>query len=566
MVQQAKVTIDIGSKADTRGFKAAETALNKLNRSVKNVAASLGIAYGTRAVINFGKATVKAFMEDEAAATRLNQVVKNLGLAYASTDIVKYIDKLTLATGVADNQLRPALQSLLQVTGSVTKSQELLATAIDVSRGSGEDLLTVSADLSQAYVGNLKGLRKYYLGLTQAELKAMSFADIQDRLNSTFSGASAAYLETYAGKMAFLANTANEAKEIIGKSLIDALMALGNDTNVKGLSQDILDSATYMANLVGGLVEFKGILDSMNPAGGLFSKAFGLVPDWLKPFLSTKYMIDWFVNLNKSAIAARNTFNFAAGGGMGADATSKFIAQQAAKADAIAKKRQAEILKMARAAAAKAAAEAALKKNNALFDLSQIQLIAALKGKLSDEDRKRAELQLAILQENTSEAAKLAGEVAKAQGMTEDMVKYYMGIPDAKNPFLAWVTTLTDAAQLAADIAKYVPPNISTGGGAGGGTSATPSSIGSQTMSDQINQIYYDSLASGMSAGAAGATARYSGMALAYGAGGTNIVVNVQGSVATANDLVSEIRDGLLNSSLSGKIANLERSFGSFAP
>jgi len=188
MAQQAKVTIDIGSKADTRGFKAAETALNKLNRSVKNVAASLGIAYGTRAVINFGKATVKAFMEDEAAATRLNQVVKNLGLAYASTDIVKYIDKLTLASGVADNQLRPALQSLLQVTGSVTKSQELLATAIDVSRGSGEDLLTVSADLSQAYVGNLKGLRKYYLGLTQAELKAMSFADIQDKLNSTFSG------------------------------------------------------------------------------------------------------------------------------------------------------------------------------------------------------------------------------------------------------------------------------------------------------------------------------------------------------------------------------------------
>jgi hypothetical protein len=562
MAQQAKVTIDIGSKADTRGFKAAETALNKLNRSVKNVAASLGIAYGTRAVINFGKATVKAFMEDEAAATRLNQVVKNLGLAYASTDIVKYIDKLTLATGVADNQLRPALQSLLQVTGSVTKSQELLATAIDVSRGSGEDLLTVSADLSQAYVGNLKGLRKYYLGLTQAELKAMSFADIQDRLNSTFSGASAAYLETYAGKMSVLANTANEAKEIIGKSLIDALMALGKDTNVKGLSQDILDSATYMANLVGGLVEFKGILDSMNPAGGLFSKAFGLVPDWLKPFLSTKYMLDWFVNLNKSAIAARNTFNFAAGGGMGADATSKFIAEQAAKADAIAKKRQAEILKMARATAAKAAAEAALKKNNALFDLSQIQLVAALKGKLSDEDRKRAELQLAILQENTTEAAKLAGEVAKAQGMTEDMVKYYMGIPDAKNPFLAWVTTLTDAAQLAADIAKYVPPNISTvggnaGGGASGAASVVPSSIGSQTMSDQINKIYYDSLAAGMSAGAAGATARYSGMA---------ITVNVQGSVSTANDLVSEIRDGLLNNALSGKISNLERSFGSFAP
>jgi len=558
MAQAAKVTIDIGSKADTRGFKQVESALSKLNRSVKNVAATLGLAYGTRAVVNFGKATVKAFEEDQAAATRLNQVVKNLGLSFASTDIAKFVDDLTLASGVADSELRPALQSLLQVTGSVTQSQKLLATAIDVSRGSGESLLTVASDLSQAYVGNLRGLRKYNLGLTQAELKAMSFAQVQERLNATFSGASAAYLDTYAGKMAYLGNTASEAKEIIGKGLIDALMTLGNDTNVKDLSTDILNAATYTSNLVGGIVQFKKELSTLDPTGGLFPKLFGSAPDWLKPFLTTKGLADWFVELNKGVIAAKNAFNFSVGGGMGADATGKYIAEQQRKADAIAKKRQQQILREQQAAAKKAREEAALKKNSALFELDQIQLVAALKGKLSEEDRKRAELQLAILQNNTTEAAKLAGEVAKAQGMTEEMVKYYMGLPDAKNPFSAWVTSLTAAAQLAQDIAKYSAPNISVQGQA-----STQAPSIAATGTNVLQDIYNASVMSGMTAGAIGDTLRYSAMGQA--AMGNPIVnVTVQGSVTTQQDLVSAVRDGLLNNSLSGKISTLERSLGTF--
>jgi predicted Zn-dependent protease len=66
----------------------------------------------------------------------------------------------------------------------------------------------------------------------------------------------------------------------------------------------------------------------------------------------------------------------------------------------------------------------ALKKAGSIFDLEQVQLIAALKGKLSDEDRKRVELQFALITGNVSEAQKLTYEIAKAQGLGEKLAGY----------------------------------------------------------------------------------------------------------------------------------------------
>ena len=57
MAGNENVSINIDSKADLRGFKQAESAASKLNKTVKGLAATLGVAYGTRAVVNFGKAS-----------------------------------------------------------------------------------------------------------------------------------------------------------------------------------------------------------------------------------------------------------------------------------------------------------------------------------------------------------------------------------------------------------------------------------------------------------------------------------------------------------------------------
>ena len=550
----SNVIIDIVTQfSGKKAFKDADNAAQKLSNSVKKLGMALGVTLGGAAVARFAKSSAKAFIEDEKAASRLTQSIKNLGLAYATNDIRQYVDQLTLASGVADNQLRPALQALLQTTGSVTKSQQLLSDAINISRGSGESLSTVANDLSQAYVGNLKGLRKYYLGLTQAELKAMSFADIQERLNGLFSGASAAYLKTYAGQMELLTNTANEAKEVIGKGLVDALVLASGSNNVADLSTDMMDFANFTADAVTGVGLLADKLNSLPVVGEIGWR--GLLD--AIPLIGT--YLNLLVDYTRSDRAAKNAFNFPSGGGAGTGSTKSITDAQAKKADDAAKKRQADILKASKAAAKVAADALKLKKAGTLFDIEQAGVIAALKGQISKEDETRLKLQFAILTGNTTEASKLAGELAKAQGLTQDLVDYYMGLPDAKNPFSGWITTLNDARQLASDIAKYQTPNISivppTGGTTGTGISTT------STAGNLFQSIVDQGLAQGQSQATINSTLRYTAMGQAAMGQTPNVNVTVTLDGKEMTDVISNVQT---NGYLSGKIIALERTQGSF--
>ena len=151
----------------------------------------------------YGKASVKAASEDIKAQKLLANSLKNVGLAYASIDVENFISKLQSQTGILDDTLRPAFANLAAVTGSVAKTEKLMGLAFDVSSGSGLDYASTIDLLSQAYVGNTKGLKALKLGLTQAEIKAMSFDEIVDTLNQRFKGAGAIALNSYTGQMGF---------------------------------------------------------------------------------------------------------------------------------------------------------------------------------------------------------------------------------------------------------------------------------------------------------------------------------------------------------------------------
>jgi hypothetical protein len=180
----ANVTIDIAAEyKGNPAFKKAEKDVSSLEKSVKKLGKQLASVFAAQKIYAFGKASLKAFEEDQKSVAALGNAVKNLGLAFESPRIEDFISKLSKSAGVADEELRPALQALLTTTESVTKSQQMLSDAINISRGSGVDLATVSQDLANAYVGITKGLKKYNLGLTQAELKSSSFLDIQNALN-----------------------------------------------------------------------------------------------------------------------------------------------------------------------------------------------------------------------------------------------------------------------------------------------------------------------------------------------------------------------------------------------
>jgi hypothetical protein len=257
----ADVKIDIAAEfTGKKAFKQAETATDKLTKNVKKLAGAVGLAYGTSAIIAYGKASVKAFAADEAAALRLNRAVTNLGIGFANPAIADYISKLEKSAAIADDVLRPAFQSLLTTTGSLTKSQELLNNAITISRASGVDLATVTEDLAKGYVGITKGLAKYNTGLTRAELTSKSFSDILGVLLTKSAGAAEDYLSSTAYSMNVLSIATGNASEIIGEGLVDAFARIGGGTEasdaaiaIEGIAKAISGITVATGTALGGL-------------------------------------------------------------------------------------------------------------------------------------------------------------------------------------------------------------------------------------------------------------------------------------------------------------------------
>jgi hypothetical protein len=189
--------------------------------------AAAGAAAGAYAV-KLAVDGVKAAIEDEAAQIRLATALKNATGATNQmiASVEQQILKTSLATGVADDKLRPALQRLSLSTNDVTKAQDLLNLALDISQATGKGLDSVANALGKAYDGNTAALGKLGIGLSSAELKAMSFEETQTKLSDLFGGAAAANAETFAGRLEILKVTFDEAKESVGARLLPIIQQL----------------------------------------------------------------------------------------------------------------------------------------------------------------------------------------------------------------------------------------------------------------------------------------------------------------------------------------------------
>jgi len=253
----ASIFIDIASQfTGEKAFKKADKATDKLGKSVKNLAKGIGIAVSTTAILAFGKAAVKAAAEDEKAQKQLALALKNVGLGRDVAASEAYIQKLQSEFGIVDDQLRPAYQSLAIATKSTSESQKLMNIALDVAAANSLDVGQVTAALSKAYLGNNTALGKLGVGISKADLKAGNFDDIMNKLAKTFKGAASESANTFSGKMARLTVSIENAKEIIGKGLIDSFMILTASTGIEDLQTKIETFATSAAENLKKLAGF----------------------------------------------------------------------------------------------------------------------------------------------------------------------------------------------------------------------------------------------------------------------------------------------------------------------
>jgi hypothetical protein len=287
--------VDNLNKSLKTAGKDVETFGDKMGKVGKMVGAAFVAAAAAAGAyaIKIGVEGVKAAIADEKAQTQLALALENAtGATQAQIAATEQsILQMSLATGVADDELRPALGRLVRSTGDITKAQDLLSTALDISTATGKPLETVANALGKAYDGNTASLGKLGIGLSAAELKTMNFTQVQGKLSDLFGGAAARNADTYAGRIARMQVAFDEAKETIGFALLPILEKMINFINQNALPIISAFSGAFSlnGNGLGGVITTLGniIVNTFTPIINGLLKAFGYIKNAIGDNLDT---------------------------------------------------------------------------------------------------------------------------------------------------------------------------------------------------------------------------------------------------------------------------------------
>jgi len=438
--------------ANTTGAKKAEKSLKSLIKNTKSfgLTSKLSIGAASVALTAFAKKSVAAALADEKAQKSLTQTLKNLGLAYNTVGVTNYIDSLQRATGVSEDELRPAFQKLVLVLGDVGKAQSALSLAMDISAGTGKDLSAVSMALAKGYSGQTTALSRLGAGLSKTLLKSGDMEAITAQLSKLFAGQAQAAVKTYSGQMAILTVSAKEASETIGFALVDSLAKLSGDQGVKGLAMQMESLAQSNADVLVGftdiLAKFK-IMKDAKPSKGSILDLIPIIGPSLTNLLGSRGQR---VRESKTAKTEANAFD------RGLNNRALNLATKI-----VAKKKEAA--KIDKAAAANT-------KLQGMFDIDAIQIAAALKGKISELDRKSLEAMQALktADKNDDISALKELEQAKISADAADRSRKIAALQDTIN---LNKLALADVESTLGKIAKLPVPIL---GNIGGITPASP--------------------------------------------------------------------------------------------
>lgn len=559
-------------------FKQAEKATRKLEANVKSLGRSFGVAFGGASLAYAVKSSVQAFATAEKELSSLRNTVKNLGLEFAQTDIEDYIKKIGRLYGVTGSQAVPAMQSLLTATGSVSASMDIFNTALDLAYSRNKDVSEVAQDLANAYVGNTKALNGYSLGLTKAEIASMSFSELMAEIGSQTKGAAAEGTKTFANQLAILTETSNQAKEVIGKSLVEALASLSGKEGADGAATTITKLANGISKTVEGITYLVKKISWAKPiivAAGIAIMA-AWAP-WFTAISAAVLAIGWLGNKLKGT--QLDTSKIGTGKSYFAVQAERLKAEKAkAAAELAAKKRAAELLATQKKITAEKKAQAAVDKANALiakanekFDLEGIQLQAALQKSQDAGDRTRLELKKAIWDLDQAIAQNDQARITSATALLEKLLGQFNILSQSKqitdalaklfdfiglDRKLIDLMNLAEALKLLTEMSKIQFATVS-GGKALQGTSLngfTPQQI--VDYAANVGAVNPD-----MPIFSAGLSGFYGqSETISQQAGDIYVNAYIEGNVTTQDDLVQAIKDQLLNAQQSGQSITWQRS------
>jgi len=599
------IVIDIAAQfTGKKAFSQAENAADKLGRSVKHALIGVGVTA-------FAKSAISAFAANEKQLATFKNSLRTIGFEFATNDSLAFLNSLKLQYGVADTQLIPAYEQLLTTTRSLAASQNLTNVALDIAARQGISVTEAADALSKAYLGNTKSVGALGLGISKATLASGNFAEILKEITNVTKGAASTAADTFAGKLARVKVAADTAKESIGAGLVEALMQITKSTDIETLQGKIINFGNTAAETLGNLGKI--ISDNIvliKAFGALLLTAFAI--NKIAAFIiALEKVVKTVVMLRNAALAAaaaemfmlnplagavmtagmfaaigllikgvdaisnsadkatQNLTNLFSAGkalGVGGDqgGAAKYAEGAAARAAKDAKDAAAAQLKATKAQTKAIQDQAKLKKASTLFDMDTIQIMAALQNKLTEDEKLRLSLQLALLQGNASEAERLGKQLAISQLQTTNLAQAIANIPMALNPFKGWGSEIDNLLAKLIEMYRLLqnPPTQPTNPNnpplpildpnhydAAGRYIGTPFGQAGSNVSTFIgSQGGYDMAANyvGTPFGQAQTPAPI-----------TNIYVN-----GATQQLLNELRNGLIDSSASGSFSTINSPAG----
>jgi hypothetical protein len=395
----ANVVIDIAAEfTGNKAFKQAETSTEKLTKNVKRLAGSLGLAFGTTQILAFGKASVKAALEAQAQQERLANLLKvTVGATDAQVQSLNDQAAALQAIGVVNKENITQTQSQLATFNlQIDTIKQLTPAILDYvtaekgAAASADQFKQMTNGLAQALNGNFASLTAVGFVLDEQTKKTIKSGTETERaaalvkvLDSTYKDFNKNLANTPTGQMQKLANAADDAKQIIGVGLLDALTGLGEDDSVENLSTNMQNLATYTANVIRGIGELIEKIQSLDDK----------LPSWLKLDVGMIPIVGSWLDILNSAGTVSSIQKASD------NAHLKALEQQykiTNKVSATTKKLTADEQKKLKAKQLQLAidkANIALNKGDGIFDLEKIQIAAALTNQAELLGRANSEAQ-----------------------------------------------------------------------------------------------------------------------------------------------------------------------------
>jgi hypothetical protein len=272
-------------KGVDKSVQTASTGMTNFMGKIKQIGASLGIAFAGTQVLQFGRDVIAQAQEAEAQQQRLYQLMK-VGTGATDEQIASLnaqadaLEKVGVVTGGNITQTQSQLATFNLQTDTIKTLTPAILDYVTAEKGataSADEFKQMTNGLAQALNGNFGSLTRVGFVIDENTKKTISSgtesqraAAIVEVLNSTYKGFNAELRNTPEGRMQVLRNEFDALQTDLGKKLLPALKAVTDfltDQLIPGLrtfGTFLKNNSTVLITLtgaiLGGVVAYKAYL------------------------------------------------------------------------------------------------------------------------------------------------------------------------------------------------------------------------------------------------------------------------------------------------------------------